>query len=132
MKLMATFATAVFSTALLSLAPAHAGGDPVAGKKVFNKCMACHDATTENNKVGPTLLGVLGRTAGTVESFQSKYSDAMKKAGAGGLVWDEANITEYLKAPKTKVPGNKMTLPGLKDDADIANVIAYLEANPKP
>lgn len=132
MKLIATFATAVFSTALLSLAPAHADGDPVAGKKVFNKCMACHDATTEKDKIGPHLLGVVGRTAGSAESFQSKYSDAMKKAGAAGLVWNEANLAEYLKDPKTKVPGNKMAFPGLKDDAEIANVIAYLKANPKP
>ena len=28
--------------------------------------------------------------------------------------------------------GNKMAFPGLKNDADIANVIAYLKADPKP
>ena len=59
--------------------------------------MACHDAKTDKNKVGPSLMTVVGRTAGTLESFQAKYSDAMKEAGAGGLVWDDANLAAYLR-----------------------------------
>ena len=54
---------------------AHADGDPAKGKKVFNKCRTCHVADAEKNKVGPYLLGVFGRPAGSVEGF--KYSDAM-------------------------------------------------------
>ena len=94
--------------------------------------MACHDAVTDKNKIGPSLHGVVGRTAGSLASFEAKYSDAMKAAGAGGLVWDDANLAAYLKDPKGKIPGNKMAFPGLKVDADIANVIAYLKADPKP
>jgi len=109
---------------------AHADGDAALGKKVFNRCMACHDATSDHDKVGPHLLGVLGRTAGTAANFN--YSQAMKDAGAAGLVWDEANLAEYLHAPRLKVPGNRMAFPGLTSDADIANVIAYLKADPKP
>ena len=111
---------------------AHADGDAALGKKVFNRCMACHEAATDRDKVGPHLLGVVGRTAGTAESFLGHYSDAMKSAGAAGLVWDEANLTEYLRAPKLKVPGNRMAFGGLSNDGDIANVIAYLKADPKP
>ncbi|RUY83824.1 cytochrome c family protein, partial [Mesorhizobium sp. M7A.F.Ca.CA.003.01.2.1] len=43
---------------LASSLVAHAGGDPALGKKVFNRCMACHDAATDRDKVGPHLLGV--------------------------------------------------------------------------
>ena len=111
---------------------AHAGGDAALGKKVFNRCMACHEAATDRDKVGPHLLGVVGRTAGSAESFLGHYSEAMKSAGAAGLVWDEANLTEYLRAPKLKVPGNRMAFAGLASDDDIANVIAYLKADPKP
>jgi len=107
-------------------------GDAVKGIDVFKKCMACHDAVGDKNKVGPNLAGVVGRTAGTLESFAAKYSQPMKDAGAGGLVWDEANIAEYLKDPKGKIPGNKMAFAGLKKDDEIANVIAYLKADPKP
>ena len=128
MKCIAAFALAALAGGLVS-APALAQ-DAAAGKKVFAKCMACHDAKAEKNKVGPHLVGVIGRTAGTVEKF--KYSPAMTAAGEGGLVWDEAKIAEYLKKPKEFVDGNKMAFPGLKKDEDIANVIAYLKADPKP
>lgn len=128
----AAFLAALLASAALA-APALADdGDPVAGKTVFKKCMACHDAVTEKDKIGPHLLGVVGRTAGTLESFASKYSQAMKDAGAAGLVWDEANIAEYVRNPKDKIPGNKMAFAGLKKDDEIANVIAYLKADPKP
>ncbi|APH71382.1 c-type cytochrome [Aquibium oceanicum] len=112
--------------------PAMADGDAAAGLKVFNKCKACHDAVGDKNKVGPNLSGVHGRTAGTLESYGSKYSKAMKEAGAAGLVWDDANLTEYLRAPRAKVPGGKMAFAGLKKDEDLANIIAYLKADPKP
>lgn len=111
---------------------AHADGDAALGKKVFNRCIACHEAATDRDKVGPHLMGVVGRKAGSAESFQSRYSQAMKDAGAAGLVWDDANLTEYLKAPRLKVPGNRMAFTGLTSDDDIANVIAYLKADPKP
>ncbi|MER8862482.1 cytochrome c family protein [Mesorhizobium sp. M0751] len=111
---------------------AHADGDAALGKKVFNRCMACHEATSDRDKVGPHLLGVVGRTAGTADSYLSRYSQGMKDAGATGLVWDEANLAEYLRAPRQKVPGNKMAFSGLTSDDDIANVIAYLKADPKP
>ncbi|QKD02229.1 c-type cytochrome [Mesorhizobium loti] len=126
---------AVSSASLLLLAAtvgAYADGDPALGKKVFNRCIACHEAATDRDKVGPHLLGVVGRTAGTAESFLGHYSEGMKSAGAAGLVWDEANLAEYLRAPKLKVPGNKMAFGGLSNDDDIANVIAYLKADPKP
>jgi cytochrome c len=130
MKLIAAFALAAIAGGIVT-APALAQ-DADAGKKVFAKCRACHDAEAEKNKVGPHLVGVIGRTAGGLDSFQSKYSKAMKEAGAGGLVWDEEKIEEYLENPKEFIPGNKMAFPGLKKDEEIDNVIAYLKADPKP
>ncbi|MCB1382559.1 MAG: cytochrome c family protein [Notoacmeibacter sp.] len=118
MKLRIALGLAVF--AALS-APAMADGDAAAGKKVFNKCKACHDVEGKN-KVGPHLDGVIGRASGAVEDF--KYSDAMK---AAGKTWDEATLAEYLKDPKAFIPGNKMAFAGLKKDEDVANIIAYLK-----
>ncbi|MEZ2329287.1 cytochrome c family protein [Mesorhizobium sp. RCC_202] len=126
---------AISSAAIFLLAgglAAHADGNAALGKKVFNRCIACHEAATDRDKVGPHLMGVVGRKAGSADSFAGHYSQAMKDAGAAGLVWDEANLADYLKAPRQKVPGNKMAFAGLTNDDDIANVIAYLKADPKP
>jgi cytochrome c len=96
-------------------------GDPDAGAKVFNRCKVCHVADEAKNRVGPTLHGVFGRTAGTVEGF--KYSDAMKESE---IVWTEETIAEYISDPKAYVPGNRMAFAGLRKEEDIANLLAYL------
>lgn len=98
-----------------------ADGDAAAGKKVFNKCKVCHSLAAGDNKIGPSLAGIIDRASGTVEGF--KYSEAM--AGAG-LTWDAATLDQYLADPKGFIPGNKMAFVGLKKEADRANVIAYL------
>jgi cytochrome c len=54
----------------------------------------------------------------------------MKTAGAGGLVWDEAALSEFLSNPKKKVPGTKMSFGGLWTTSEITDLIGYLRANP--
>lgn len=97
--------------------------DAAAGEKIFLKCKACHQiGEGAKNAVGPVLNGVVGRHSGSVEGYN--YSEANKNSG---LTWDEATLKEYLKNPKAKVPGTKMIFPGLPNDADIDNVVAYLK-----
>ena len=69
---------------------------------------------------------MIGRTAGTEESFASKYSKAMIAAGEGGLVWTVEEIDRYITDPRKAIPGNKMAFPGLKKEDERANVIAYI------
>ena len=95
--------------------------DAEKGKKVFNKCKACHFADKDKNKVGPHLVGIFGRPAGSLEGF--KYSDSLKESG---IVWDEASMDEYITDPKAMVPNGKMAFVGLKKEEDRADVIAYL------
>lgn len=112
-----------FASALMTLIAAPAlAADPAAGEKVFNKCKACHEVKEPKNKVGPHLVGIIGRQAGSVEGF--KYSDAMKSAG---IAWTEENIAAYMKDPKDFIKGNKMAFPGLKKDEEIADLLAYLQ-----
>ena len=106
---------------ILGAAPAVAN-DVASGEKVFKRCKACHYADKEKNKTGPHLVNVIDRKAGSIEGY--KYSKAM---AASGLVWDEATLTAYLKAPKKFIKGTKMAFAGLKKDADIKNLIAYLK-----
>lgn len=124
------FQTAMFAAALtlsahaLSVGAAHADGDAKLGAAVFKKCGACHTATEATNKVGPSLMGIVGRPVATAPDYS--YSPAMKTFGEG-KTWDEATLTTYLAAPKTLVKGTKMSFAGLKKPEDIANVIAYLK-----
>jgi cytochrome c len=94
------------------------------GAKVFKKCMACH-TMDDKNKIGPSLKGIVGRKAATVEGF--KYSDAMLAKGAEGVVWDEATLAAYLPDPKAFVPGTKMAFPGLKKPEEVTDLIAFLK-----
>lgn len=96
--------------------------DVAKGEKVFKRCKACHYADKEKNKTGPYLVNVIGRKAGIIEGY--KYSKAMRKSQ---LVWDEATMTAYLKAPRKFLKGTKMVFAGLKKEADIKNLIAYLK-----
>ena len=96
--------------------------DVAKGEKVFKRCKACHYADKEKNKTGPYLVDVIGRKAGSIDGY--KYSKAMRESQ---LVWDEATLTAYLKAPKKFLKGTKMAFAGLKKEADIKNVIAYLK-----
>jgi len=114
--------------AVMAASTAHAQ-DAAEGEKIFKKCMACHAiGPGAQNKVGPELNGVVGRPAGSIEGFS--YSQGMKDAGAGGLIWTEENLAKYLESPKGEVPGNKMAFPGLKKPEERANLIAFLKSHP--
>jgi cytochrome c len=103
--------------------PAVAAGGAPAGEKVFQKCRPCHQiGETARNAVGPKLNGLFGRPAGSIEGYS--YSPANKNSG---IIWDEATFREYIRAPQAKVPGTKMTFPGLKTDQDIDDIVAYLK-----
>jgi cytochrome c len=118
------FASLIVGFGIFAAGPVSAAeGDPVAGKRVFAQCSACHTVVKGKNGLGPSLYGVVGRKAGTAEGFKN-YSPAMQKSD---IVWTEENLAKYLKDPKGFIPGNRMIFAGLKKDEDIANVIAYIE-----
>jgi cytochrome c len=111
-------------SALAVIAPAHAQ-DVDAGANVFKRCGACH-AVGEGakNKVGPELNDLYGRVAGSLPDYN--YSKAMIEAGKNGLVWTPETVGPYLRKPKEHVPGTKMSFPGLGNEKDVVNLVAYL------
>ncbi len=120
MKIVGT----LVATALLSVmltASASANGDAVKGKKVFRKCQACHSLEAGKKKMGPTLAGIIGRKAGSIEGY--RYSKVFKSTD---VVWDEAALTAYLKSPRKFMKGTKMAFGGLRKPEDIENLLAYL------
>jgi cytochrome c len=116
----------VIGIAMVALAAsvgAAAAQDAAAGEKVFAKCKICHQVGEgAKNGVGPVLNGVFGRKAGSEEGYN--YSTANKSSG---LTWDEATLKQYLKNPRAMVPGTKMIFPGISNEKDVDDVIAYLK-----
>jgi cytochrome c len=89
-------------TSVFAMTPSAEEGDPVRGQQVFEKrCTGCH--AIEENREGPRLRGVFGRTSGTAAGFA--YSPALIQAR---IVWDESSLERWLSDPDTLVPGNNM------------------------
>ena len=97
-----------------------AAADAAHGKVVFRTCAACH--SEKPDAIGPSLRGVYGRKAAALADF--RYSNAMLRAN---LVWDDANLRDYLKDPQGKVKGNRMPFGGLSDGKDLDDVVAFLK-----
>ena len=115
------YAAAILAILFLAPAAGRAEGDPAAGKTAFNKCAVCHSIKEGENKIGPSLFGIVGRPAHSIANYN--YSEAMK---AHNVTWDPATLDHYLTDPRKAVPGTKMIFPGIKSEAERANVIAYL------
>jgi cytochrome c len=96
-------------------------GDASHGEHAFAKCAPCH-AKNNTAGLGPGLLGVIGRQAGSMPGF--RYSRAMKTSN---IVWDEKSLDEFITAPQKAVPGNTMPFSGLQDQQERTDLIAYLE-----
>lgn len=87
----------------------------------FAQCASCHSATATAG-IGPGLLGVIGRTAGTAPGF--RFSPAMKRAK---FTWDEAKLDAFLADPQKVVPGTLMPYSGMPAAADRAAIVGYLK-----
>lgn len=103
-------------------AGAAAAADIDAGKTIFKKCALCHTNELGKNKIGPSLFGIVGRKSASLDSYN--YSDAMKNFKH---TWDPQTLDTYLTDPHAMVPGTKMIFPGITDNTERADLIAYLE-----
>ena len=101
-------------------------GDAARGERAFQRCYACHsvDPHEATRLQGPSLYRIIGRPAAAIAGFE--YSDAMRQKGADGLVWDAATLERYLSDPEAVVPGTNMNVPPLRDEAERADLVAYL------
>ena len=114
-------AITVLTAAMVPAARPAAAADAAAGQMIFSRCKICHSLDAGKKIVGPSLHAIFGRKAGTADNFA--YSEAMKSSG---IVWNDDTLEKYLRNPHEDVPGNNMAFPGLKNDKEIADLLAYL------
>jgi cytochrome c len=96
--------------------------DVAAGEQSFNKCRPCHDVGPEAKiKLGPPLNGIDGRKSASFPGFN--YSDGMKSSG---ITWDKAKFLQWISGPQAMVAGTRMAFAGVQDEAERANIWAYV------
>jgi cytochrome c len=92
------------------------------GRDVFKRCLQCHTAEKgAPHRVGPNLWGIVNRPRAAASGFP--YSEAMKNHPGN---WTFIELAKYLHDPKTDIAGNKMAFAGIKDNAELADLLAYL------
>ncbi|HEX2792939.1 MAG TPA: c-type cytochrome [Croceicoccus sp.] len=126
MRLLIVSVAAMAGMAAMAMAlpvTAAPAGDAAAGKKVFMRCAVCHTTSASGpQKMGATMAGVVGRKAGSVKD--ARYSPALVKSA---LVWNEKNLDVWLQRPAKLVPGTSMAFPGIADEKQRRDLIAYLK-----
>jgi cytochrome c2 len=115
---------AALAIAVLVAPTLAAAQDAAHGKAVFSaKCATCHSVAAGRTLMGPSLDKVVGRRAGSAAGYN--YSPAF---AASTVVWSTTTLDAYLTNPKAFIPKNRMSMPGLSDPKDRADLIAYLTA----
>jgi cytochrome c len=115
--------TLLVFTAFMASAAEPLRGDPVRGESIYGRCIGCH--SIDRDRTGPRHENLIGRKIGSVAGF--KYSPAMRKAGAAGMVWDESALDKFLENPTRFIPGTRMGYAGIKDAQERADLIAFLK-----
>jgi cytochrome c len=101
-----------------------ASADAGEGAGTFKKCASCHSAEQGGpNKVGPDLWGVVGRPKASHAGFS--YSAALKEKGGE---WTLEDLAHFLHKPKDFVSGTKMVFPGISNETELTNLLAYLNS----
>lgn len=92
------------------------------GEALFNThCRNCHAMKAGDNRLGPSLHGVIGREAGTAQGFAG-YSGALK-----GFTWDRATLDKFIADPPSVAPNTTMIFPPVKEADQRQKIIDHLE-----
>ena len=109
-------------------AVAIAAGDTGAaldGETTFNNaCRTCHSMKDGDNRLGPHLHGIIGKSAASAAGYA--YSAALK---GSKTTWDETTLDKFIANPEAIVPGNNMKpYTGIADKAQRDAIIEFLKS----
>ncbi|MCC1492939.1 c-type cytochrome [Cognatishimia sp. F0-27] len=93
-------------------------------RQFMRKCSICHALTdAPSRKAGPSLFGVFGRAAGSVDGYA--YSDTLS---GSPIVWDDDTIDALFdQGPDHYIPGSKMPMQVITKPQDRADLIAFMK-----
>jgi cytochrome c len=108
-----------------SLSEAASAAEDASGEQLFNNnCRTCHSWKEGDNRLGPTLHGVVGRKSGSIQGFN--YSQSLKQAN---LTWDEGTLDKFIANPDGVVQNNNMKpYTGIADQAVRQKIIEFLKS----
>ena len=119
---MSRFMSIASCLAALALAGV-AAAEENEGQIAFNNhCRNCHSSKPDDNRVGPSLNGIVGRPAGQAKGYHG-YSGALQ-----GITWDEATLDKFIADPSSVAPGTNMTLTRIDDAAERKKIIEFLKS----
>lgn len=128
MKPSLAAAVAVFGAMMFQSSVAGAEGDANRGQRVYGMCAPCHSLERDRNMTGPSLADLWNRVAGGLASFP-RYSGALKSSR---VIWEDSTLDAWLKSPQEFIPGNQMIFPGLRNDRQRADLLAFLKDATQP
>jgi len=110
---------------LAALTVEHAQTPNDAGQIAYNNaCRTCHSIREGDNRLGPSLYGIVGKKAGTISGYEP--SPAMRQSG---IVWDEKNLDKFIADPEAVVYGNAMKpYGGIASEEERQKIISYLKS----
>jgi cytochrome c len=118
----------VLLAAALAPEPARAEGNAQNGAQNYRVCTACHSLEPGVHLTGPSLAGLWGRPAASVDDFY-RYSQALEGVD---FDWDESSLSAWLSDPEAVASGTYMVFQGIEDDAQRDDLIAFLAIVMKP
>ena len=119
------FAPIIFSALAFIATIAAARADTADPQMIFNNaCRTCHSMKEGDDRLGPSLAGVVGRKAGSLPGYP--YSSSMQNSG---VTWDEATLDKFIADPDQVVGGNKMKpFTGIADSGQRKEIIGFLKS----
>lgn len=86
-----------------------------------NHCRTCHSFKPDDNRLGPTVFGIVGARAGQVAGYRG-YS-----GGLTGITWDEATLDHFLADPASVSSSTNMIYPPIANAAERRRIIEFLK-----